>query len=392
MRTKGTLHTPANPPVTINLATTGFESIGNPYASAINFRQLSFSGGVQQDFFYLWDPKLTTAGPNSAWGLGGFQTFSWNGTSFDVTPGGGSFAGLNRNIESGQAFFVNAPFNPGTVSFTEACKVSGSSDVNRVPVQQAGQLRTNLNVITNSGNILLDGSRVRFNRGWSDAVDINDAAKLNHAGESLGLYRHGKVLSVESRAPLTITDTIFYNTGLLKMQQYELEIIPEHINEPNLQGFLEDKFLQTSTPVSLVHATHYSFSIMNAPGSYASDRFYIVFRKVKTVKDIVPPLSRKATAKEPSVVLVQTNPEISVFPNPVRDGIIHVRFVNQLAGSYVMQLSNKLGQEVYKLSMLLSSKNRDVPLQLAADLPEGLYTLTITGNNGLVTTRQVMIQ
>lgn len=392
MRTKGTLHTPANPPVTINLATTGFESVGNPYASAINFRQLSITGGVQQDFFYLWDPKLTTAGPNSAWGLGGFQTFSWNGSTFDVTPGGGSFTGSNRNIESGQAFFVNAPFNPGTVSFTEACKVSGSYDVNRVPVPQAGQLRTNLNVITTTGNILLDGNRVRFNRGWSDAVDINDAAKLNNTGENLGLYRHGKILSVESRAPLKRTDTIYYHLGMLKAQQYELEIIPEQIHEPSLQGFLEDRFLHTSTPVSLALPTHYPFAILNDPGSYASDRFYIVFRKLKPGKENIQPVTKQASASDLAYIPVQSKPDISVFPNPVRDGIIQVRFVHQPAGNYVLQLSNKLGQEVYKHSLQLSSKSQVVSLQAVAGIPEGLYTLTITGTNGFVATRQVMIQ
>ena len=392
MRTKGTLHTPANPPVTISLATAGFESIGNPYASAINFRQLSFTGGVQQDFFYLWDPKLTTTGTNSAWGLGGFQTFSWNGASFDVTPGGGSFSGSNRNIESGQAFFVNAPFDPGTVLFTEACKVTGSSDVNRVPTQQARHLRTNLNVITNSGSILLDGTLIRFNRRWSDAVDINDAAKMNNAGENLGLYRHGKILSVESRPPLTRTDTIFYNTGMLKVQQYELEIIPDQINDPGLQGFLEDKFLQTSTPVSLAHTTKYAFNIVNDPGSYASDRFYIVFRKLKPVNEIIPPLSRQASATEPADAMGQTKPGITVFPNPVNDRLIKVNFVQQEPGTYVIQISNKIGQEVFNRSIVLGSKSQLIPLQVAADLPEGLYTLTITGSNGFVATRQVLIQ
>ena len=391
MRTKGTLHTPANPPVTINLPSTGFESIGNPYASAINFRQLSFSGGVQQDFFYLWDPKLTT-GPSSAWGLGGFQTFSWNGSGFDVTPGGGSFSGSNRNIESGQAFFVNAPFNPGTVSFTEACKVSGSYDVNRVPVQPVKQLRTNLNVITQSGNILLDGNLVRFNRNWPDAVDIYDAVKLNNSGENLGLYRDGKILSVESRMPISRGDTIFYHTGLLKLQQYELEIIPEQIQNPNLEAFLEDKFLQTSTPVSLVNTTKYTFSVINDPGSYEPGRFYIIFRKLKAGKENLPVYSRQATITNQTGASVNATPQIVVYPNPVTDGMLRVGFLMQQPGTYSMQLSNELGQEVLKRTILLNSKNQEIAVPLDAKIPKGLYALIITGNNGVVTTRQVMVQ
>ena len=392
---KGTLHTPANPPVTISLATPGFESIGNPYASAINYRLLTLTGGVQTDFFYLWDPKLTTIGPSSVWGLGGFQTFSWNSSTlvFDVTPGGGSFSGTNRLIESGQAFFVNAPFAAGTVAFAEGCKLSGSNNVNRVPRSSGKQLRTNLNVITGSDRILLDGNLVQFDNAWSDRIDIKDGIKLNNTGENLGLVRAGKTLAVERRSPVQRTDTIFYKLGQLKVQQYQFEFIPNSLQHPGLEAFLEDNYLQTSTPVSLSDTTRLMFNIINEPGSYATDRFYLVFQRSKrhlTVPDRSTVANHQNT--ELKLSAVNTKPGINVFPNPVKDRIIQMQFTNQPAGSYSLQLSNNLGQQVYSGSLQLNKDDEVKSLQLDPGITKGVYQLTITATNGIKTTKQVIIQ
>ena len=393
MRTKGILHTPANPPVLISLPTPGFESVGNPYASAINFRQLTLTGGVQADFFYVWDPKLTT-GPTSAWGLGGFQTFSWNGSTFNVIPGGGSYTGANRNIESGQAFFVNAPFSAGTLSFTESSKVSGSYDVNRSLSQPGKQLRTNLYVITESDRILLDGNLVQFNRNWSNAVDIRDGIKLNNSAENFGLTRNGKTLSVESHALLTRRDTIFYNTGSLKFQQYEMEFIAENIYDSNLEGFLEDKYLHTSTPVSLTGTTLHRFTIVNEAGSYAPDRFYLVFRKLRSGKEMLPEspavVSKKGDdpAIESSLLM---KPGIKVFPNPVSGRLINIQFIEQQPGTYQFQLNNELGQQVYNGKIYLKKENGQVPVQIDGDISKGVYYLTIVDAAGRSTSEKVII-
>jgi hypothetical protein len=127
LRTTGQLYTiGADAPSVTNLDAGTFESIGNPYASAIDFDKVTKTGGTQ-DIFYVWDPKLTTS-TYSAWGLGAYQTFVGPGPEYTIVPGGGSYTGDNTKIESGQAFFVHAPFDPGSVSFSELCKVDGSNE------------------------------------------------------------------------------------------------------------------------------------------------------------------------------------------------------------------------------------------------------------------------
>ena len=409
MRTKGTLHTPANPPVTINIATPGFESVGNPYASAIDYRQVTLTGGVQTDFFYMWDPKLTS-GPYSPWGLGGFQSFSWNsGTStFDVTPGGGSYTGSNRYIESGQAFFVNAPLAAGTVAFTETSKTSGSNDVNRAPVTSGRQLRTNLHVITGNNRILLDGNLVQFDRSWSNLVDINDGIKLNNTGENLGMLRSGKTLVVERRAPIQITDTVFYKLGQVKVQQYELEFIPNGLQQQEQAAYLEDRYLHISTSVSLHDTTRILFNIINVPGSYATDRFRLVFRQRD--REEVPPIGKINTKADNNSITAgkgiiiasnndiaqkptaNTKPGINVYPNPVINKAMQLQFINQLPGIYSLQLSNKLGQLVYSGSIQLNNDLAVRSIQLDQGIVTGTYQLTIISTDGTKTSQQVIIQ
>jgi len=282
MRAKGRLYQPVNAPATINVGAGKFESIGNPYASAIDFSMLNITGGVQTNYFYVWDPKLTTTtglGANSTYGLGGFQTFSWNGVGFDVTPGGGSYAGGNRNIESGQAFFVHAPLSSGTVSFSEQAKTSATNNVFRVSGKPIPQLLTRLNALTAGGSVLVDGARVQFRTGYANAVDAGDALKMVNGNENLGILTDGKKLAVERRTMVFDTDTIHLNLTQVKVQAYQFEFVPNLLEGQSLTAFLEDRYLNQRTIINLNDTTRINFNVVNVPGSYAPDRFFIVFKR-----------------------------------------------------------------------------------------------------------------
>ena len=88
LRTKGNLYTGDQAPVPVTAGK--FASIGNPYASALDMRNITKTG--LKDFFYVWDPNL---GGSS--GFGGYQTFSYNGADYVITPGLGSY-GVPRKL------------------------------------------------------------------------------------------------------------------------------------------------------------------------------------------------------------------------------------------------------------------------------------------------------
>jgi hypothetical protein len=69
----------------------------------------------------------------------------------------------------------------------------------------------------------------------------------------------------------------------LRVQQYLLECIPANLEMQGLAAYLEDNYLKTTTPVSMTDTTRLLFNIINSPGSYAVDRFRLVFRKLAPV-------------------------------------------------------------------------------------------------------------
>ena len=286
LRTTGKLYsTGADAPPVVIVPAGKFQSVGNPYASAIDLTGDGVNRSNLADVYYVWDPQLTSSGANSSYGLGAYQTLTLGmDGNYHVTPGGGSYGagGSVRNtIESGQAFMVLSDGNEGAISFTEDAKVEGSNLVSRASFVPESEIRTNLYVMNNGHQVLLDGVASQFNEVYNSGVDIRDALKLGNMSENLSLSRGGKLFAVEQRKPATAGDTIYFNLGQVRQQQYKLEFNPANMVTPGLSAWLEDAYLNTSIPVSLESSTTISFSVQNnAPASSAANRFRLVFRQV----------------------------------------------------------------------------------------------------------------
>jgi len=462
LRTKGKIMEPnSNVPPTTNVGANLFESVGNPYASAINFANVTRTGNVQ-DIFYIWDPRL-----GSALGYGAYQTFTRNGATYDISPGGGSYTGSNRFIESGQAFFVHTVGGAGTVSFTEAAKVAGSNLVvrtnNNNQPEITREIRNKLYQVNNNNHILLDGAVNQFDRSYSNSIDMLDALKISNTGENLGIRSNGKLLAVERSKPIRNRDTIFYNLGQLSLQQYQFELAPQNIARPGLKAFLEDKFLGTKTPVSLTDTTWINFNVVNVPGSYAADRFMLVFtERMKPTsmysilnaeqmqdgnlvtwetgdvnvtgafdversadgvhftvvhsepagvdsynwKDMNPmagnnyyrihnpdPSDKASYSNKVKLVLDKTisGRSITVFPNPVKDGLMNLRLQNLSAGNYQLKLYNNSGQQVMSRSLNHTGAADIEGVKLPSGISKGIYKLEVTYPGGERETVQVFV-
>lgn len=457
LRTTGQLYTTGvNAPPSISVDAGKMESIGNPYASAIDFSSLNISGGVS-NMFYVWDPRLTNSG--SAYGLGGYQTFTWAGGDWVVTPGGGSYTGNNTNIESGQAFLVYAPSSAGTVAFNESAKVSGSSMVHRGALGYWEMLRVNLYTTIGENKILLDGVMTQFNPEFSNSVDDNDARKLNNLSETIALIRNNTRLAVESRYTIQQNDTLFYAISQMRIANYELKIIPRDLgNTSPIEAYFEDDYLKTSTLISLTDTTIVPFSITSNPESYNTNRFRIVFKVMgplpvsfiginavrkydKTIDvnwDVTNELSMRNYVVERSgdgrrflplttvqprannggtyhytindatplrglnyyrikgvsengmiqytqvVVVDAMNEQVggfNVYPNPVVNGVVNIKYNGIKPGMYNVQLISSSGQRVYSTRMEIAEEASGIATLYLRVLARGVYTLKIEGNS-----------
>lgn len=265
LRTNGTLYQGTQPAITIPVGKNVL--IGNIYAAPIDFDNLTRTGVSS---FKVWDPKLA-----GTYNLGAYQTFS-SINGYDPIPGGGSYGSTpNSRIESGAAFFVNS-VNGGSIQLTEAAKTTGSRNVFRNG-NQVQQLRVNLYANTSTGTELADGNAVVFDDNYSNAVDDNDVEKLKNFGENIAVDRSGHALTLEARHSVIGTDTIFYNIGNLKQQQYTLEFVPKNMTA-GISGYLEDSYLHTSTPIDLTTTQTVAFTVTTDAASGAPNRFRLVFR------------------------------------------------------------------------------------------------------------------
>ncbi|MEO8769662.1 MAG: T9SS type A sorting domain-containing protein [Ferruginibacter sp.] len=161
---------------------------------------------------------------------------------------------------------------------TESSKVGGSFQVARLTTGLEKQFSTRLYLVTGTELALYDGNRVDFDPMYSNITDDNDMPKMSNFGESIGLLREAKSFSVERRAEVVSTDTIFYNLGNMRQKEYQLEFTPDNLASPVLTAYLEDAYLNTRTEISLADTTTVNFVVNADAASKAPDRFRVVFK------------------------------------------------------------------------------------------------------------------
>jgi hypothetical protein len=281
LRSKGTIFTHGQSmAVPAQTAANVFFSIGNPYPSAVDMTKVQQTGqGIsnpQIPFIYVWSPVL-----NEGYGVGGWNTYILINGQY-VTS---NLQPVDGILQSGQAFLVQEdPLVATTVTFNESAKVSSSrSDIAFREQSVTGkevQLITNLLSIKTDGSTSFnDGTLQQFDQSYSGKIDRYDARKIMNTANNLAIKTSSGVnLVVERRMPLTEQDTIRYNMSSIARQNYRLEFKAQGLSSENLEGFVEDTYLNTRTPMNMEGTTNVDFAVTSDKGSYAVNRFRIVFK------------------------------------------------------------------------------------------------------------------
>lgn len=265
-----------------------FKVIDNPYPSAINFNKVTVNGFSPQTTagisFYLWDPKF--AGNSN---VGGWVACTSKGDGFYwVTANGSGYVNgtFDGTIESGAAFLM--PASPGSISFTENCKVTTSSTKGiasrpigvTAPSDKMDYFATNLLSGSDASATEVDGVINAGSHDFDNAVNERDAPKLIsfQTKEKISILREGKKLSIELRKKITADDTIFYHLSKLNLGTYQFVFIRKSVNSL-LTAVLEDKFTRQSIVMPLTDTVAVPFNITNESASADPERFRVVFKK-----------------------------------------------------------------------------------------------------------------
>ena len=282
LRTRGTLKQQSQTTITVPEAT--FVSIGNPYASPLSIPNITKTN--IQDVFYVWDPKL-----GGSYGLGGYQTITYDieeGVYF-AAPGGGSYPQITfpltsvNNIESGQAFFVRGMngAGSGSIQFMETAKSAGDNNlVFRNPVSNASNSKRIVAslLVNQSGSFkITDAIITRYDEQYDNNYGNEDILKIGNTNENLAVKSNNKQLVIDNRKTVSPTDTIHLQLTGVRIQNYRWKMNLSNMDIAGVTAFLYDMYTQTYSLLDLNGETNIDFNVQNNGGSYASDRFKIVF-------------------------------------------------------------------------------------------------------------------
>lgn len=248
----------------------------NPFASAIDMRNIVIGGGTA-DAFQVWDPKLAGTAGNGA-----YQTLTKIGSDYVVTPGGGSYppSGSVYNIvESGAAFIAQATGTDGTVQVTESCKVTGSNNVFRPSSGGYSGKRVIASLYAATGDRpLVDGNMMLFDDTSDNGFNRQDVRKLLNMAESFSINCGENLLVVERRKLPSYADTITFDLRNLKRINYEVEFITVDMQIQGMYGYIEDSYTGTGLLLNPSGNTLFPFAVTDDPASFTPGRLKIIFK------------------------------------------------------------------------------------------------------------------
>lgn len=390
MRTRGkifynTTNSLDKPPA-VTVPNNLFQSIGNPYASAISFDAVTKT--KVQHIFYVWDPRLT-----GIHGYGAYQTFFENppnSGNYEILLGGGSYGPMGSyddRIESGQTFFVHSDgTGNGSIAFPENSKVSGSVLVTRTPNPQYRNGHIYAKLISLGQEVLpVDAVKIEFGLGYNDHIDQLDVLKMNNDVQNLAILLNQRDYSVERRSLPKQTDSIQLKISSLYAQDYQMDLTAGSWGNIGVKPYLIDRFANTLTAIPTSDTIHYEFTVSaSQPASYAQNRFSIVFKEKKKIglpSDMPTSLAFNAVhTNRLSATGDATTQCLGIYPNPVRGNQAVLEFNQFPSGKYRIEISDLQGRLLKTEAIQINSRLFSPELYVG-DIPSGTYLINVKGNH-----------
>jgi hypothetical protein len=349
-----------------SVLTNSFQSFGNPYASRIDFRNVTKTTIV--DAFTIWEPNNV-----GAHNVGGYENYALVAGEYwlnGITTGAGA---KKRNfIESGEAVFIQS-VTGGTITIEESDKEAGSALVSRTVGRNTATTATlDINLFTKNNSdslMLVDGVSINFDDGYSNGIDNEDVKKIANSFDNLMIKSSSTNLVLEKRANPTESDTIQLNLTGTRIGSYKFNIYPSLLQQINADAFWVDRFLNLTTPLSLLNQTDMEFAITGDAASKAANRFMIVFKQA-----VVLPFSFV------DIAAIKNNNATHSIPYT----IANERYITQ----YQMERSDKpINFVSIKNQITLHNANGNYAYNFTDSLPlsgDNYYRIKATNTNGQI--------
>ena len=256
---EGTINRGAISPVlsytnTGSLVNDGYNLVGNPYPSQIDWKSASWTRTNLDAAMYIYNPLTNSYGTYLH--TSGLD----NGTN-----------GVGRYISSSQGFFVKANAANPVLTFQEAVKSTATpNQVFRTAAEEIAKI----NLIKDSAN--QDEIIIGFDSLYSITyLESEDAGKFLNQTINLSSRNSGNAeLAINSRPHLQNGDTIFLSVDASSNGAYNLNFENFATLAPGLSIYLKDEFTNTNTDLRTISS--YSFFISSDINSKGKLRFKII--------------------------------------------------------------------------------------------------------------------
>ncbi|MBC7587948.1 MAG: T9SS type A sorting domain-containing protein, partial [Chitinophagaceae bacterium] len=86
------------------------------------------------------------------------------------------------------------------------------------------------------------------------------------------------------------------------------------------------------------------------------------------------------------------NAEFTIYPNPVKGGIINLQMGNVEKGIYTVKLFSNLGQELVSRTIIHNGGSASQTILLGNAVPQGSYRMQVMNNGTTVATKTVIVE
>ncbi len=328
----------------------GFNLVGNPYASPINFDTTGWTKTRIENKFWCYNPNTANYGIYDA----------------DLHTGTN---GITKYIASGQGFFVRANQLSPSLTFTENIKAVQSGNNYFRPSQSVfPMLRIKLkheSTDYDEALIIIDPIN-----GSSSAYDKHDAGKLFN--DALNIYTVTK-----DRVNLTINaintpaenDTInlsvwSYDSSGISTKKHQLSFEEYESIDKSINIFLFDNFLNTITDIRTTN--QYDFVITSDSKSYGNNRFKLLFNNTSS-----------------GINNTENASTVNLFPNPANDKL-YVKYVSGNTNRIDYIIYDYMGKMLLQNNALLYNNTAEIAINT---LQKGQYFLRINNGHTSITKR-----
>jgi len=411
--------------------------VGNPYPSAIDFNQVSKAG--LQNAYYLWDPQLGTYGGYQTFTGGPVYSATPGGGSYNngnyviesgqaffvrATGGGGSIS-FTENCKVAGSNLVTRGFGPGKRLRTSLYSLPNntthlidgtliefdetfSNDVDDMDALKMNNFGENIGIRKNGRNLSVEfrsdlvPTDTLFYALGQLSRQTYQLTLVTEGLEQPGIVAFFEDLYLQTSTALNLNGTtniaftIDANATSSRFDRFRIvfkQLVPVPVTFTNITAVWENKDARVTWQVeNEINIDHYELeksadgrlfnkiATVTATGSstysnldrqaFVGDNFY----RVRSV-------GQNGEASYSEIVQLSSGKEmesITVYPNPVKSGVVGLMMYNQPAGDYLVKLYGINGQLLYTQRFFHPGGTGKKDIRVGAVIARGLYRLEIS--------------